>query len=307
MLSALLFCVCAAVRAAAQIPVGLPPTEEVPLFPTRQPAFDIPFQIDEPIPGQEPVEVQLHVSDDRGTTWNVASKVNPDTGRFSYRAARDGEYWFLVRTLNRQGRLLPEKPFTAEMRVLVDTEPPQLEVNCHRGNAGEVYCLWKTIDPHLKAETLQLAYQGIDGGPQWQPVAVAPSTPAADGAWSGRTTFVPLGVKWPLFVRVEVSDIAGNRATAQVQVQTAPGVGPNALPITNSLDARPSPFAPPSNAGGNWQPATTTPPASDTRLPPALEVTSPTPSSSDSLGGPPAMASSFPGRVSQPPPSEAVP
>src|SRR5688500_4602973 len=98
MLSTLLVCVCAAARAAGQRAASIPLAEQVPLFPTRQPAFDIPFQIDEPIPGQEPVEVQLHVSDDQGATWNIASKVNPDAGRFSYRASRDGEFWFLVRT-----------------------------------------------------------------------------------------------------------------------------------------------------------------------------------------------------------------
>jgi hypothetical protein len=198
------------------------------------------------------------------------------------------------------------------MRVLVDTEPPQLEVNCNRGSAGEVYCLWKTIDPHLKAETLQLSYQGIDGGSQWQPVAVAPSTPAADGVWNGRTTFVPTGVKWPLFVRVEVSDVAGNRATAQVQVQTAPGVGPQSLSVTNSLGGG-TPFAPPTNSpntapSSGWQPGSTATPGAVTPLPPSdFGASSSVPASPNPSNWPPAMASSFPGRITPPPRSEAVP
>ncbi len=98
-------------------------------------------------PGAEHVEVQLHVSENRGAAWHLVAKARPDEGRFSYKAARDGELWFLVRTLNRQGRLLPEKPFAPELRVLVDTDPPLLELLCKRGAAGEIDCSWKTSDP----------------------------------------------------------------------------------------------------------------------------------------------------------------
>jgi len=288
MLRTLVVCLCVCARAAGQ---NRPPLDDVPLFPTRQPAFDIPFQIEEPIPGQEPVEVQLHASDDRGATWKIAAKVDPQAGRFSYRAPHDGEFWFLVRTLNRQGRLLPEKPFTPEMRVSVDTEPPRLEASCNRGSAGEIYCVWKASDPQLQPDTLELKYQGIDGGTNWQTVAVAPSTQASDGTWSGRTTFVPTGVKWPLFVRIEVGDLAGNRATAQVQIDAAPGAGPQALPVESSLGTAVTPFtsspsAPPAHPGEGWQSST------------------PNPSSV----APPQMSSSFPGRVT--PPllrSEAIP
>lgn len=292
MLRTLIVCLCVCAQAAGQSPPPVPPPlDDVPFFPTRNPGFDIPFQLGESIPGQEPVEVQLHVSDDRGVTWKLASKVDPKAGRFSYRAPHDGEFWFLVRTLNRQGRLLPEKPFAPEIRVLVDTEPPRLEVSCNRGSAGEIYCVWKSSDPQLRSDTLELKYQGIDGGTQWQPVAVAPSTPDADGAWSGRTTFVPTGVKWPLFVRVEVSDQAGNRATAQVQIAAAAGAGPQSLPLASSLGGAvtpftPSPSAPPPGPNEGWQSST------------------PNPSSV----APPPMSASFPGRITTPPPqSEAIP
>lgn len=300
---------CLSARAMAQ---NGPVTEQVPLFPTRQPSFDIPFQIDEPIPGQEPVEVQLHTSDDQGASWKPTSKVSPEAGRFSFRAPKDAEYWFLVRTLNRQGKLLPDRPFAAEMKVLVDTEPPRLELTCNRGSAGEVYCIWKTADPYLKPESLQLTYQGIDGGPQWQTVAVAPSTQGADGVWSGRTTFVPLGVKWPMFARMEVSDVAGNRATAQVQVESGPGAGPQSMPLA-STPVGASPFASSTNPGSNspsdgWQAGK---PATSPRLngvPSPFFSTPATPAvpASNGLDSPPLMSSTFPNRA-LPSRSEAVP
>lgn len=310
-------------RGAAQTPVA-PPTsspspgqyDDVPLFPTRQNAFDIPFQIEEPIPGAEPVEVQLHVSENRGATWHLTAKVKPEEGRFSYKAAHDGEYWYLVRTLNRQGRLLPEKAFEPEMRVLVDTDPPVLELNCTRGGAAEINCTWKTNDPYLKLETLQLSYQGIDSGPNWQSVAAPPSTPTADGAWGGRTTFVPNGVKWPIFVRVEVSDSAGNRAAAQAQVETPAGAGPTSLPIAtnpsnmnstgSALTALPKPSDTPWTAS---TPTPVVPSPSDYNNHSGTHSTAMRPASTGDAGlNPPPLASHFPGRESVPSVSrEAIP
>ncbi len=89
----------------------------------------------------------------------------------------------------------------------------------------------------LKIDSLLLSYQGIDAGPNWQSVSIPPSTQNAGGEWIGRTTFVPTGAKWPLFVRVEVSDSAGNRAAAQSQVETPAGAGPTSLPIATAPNA----------------------------------------------------------------------
>jgi hypothetical protein len=290
-----------AARAAAQPPAAPVNVDDVPLFPTRQSAFDIPFQIEETAPGAEHVEVQLHVSENRGATWHLVAKAKPDEGRFSYKAAHDGELWFLVRTLNRQGRLLPEKPFAPELRVLVDTEPPLLELACKRGSAGEIDCAWKTSDPYLKVETLQLSYQGIDAGPNWQSVSVPPSTAGGQHEWTGRTTFVPTGAKWPLFVRVEVSDAAGNRAAAQSQVETPAGAGPTSLPIAAAPSGSPL-TALPSKNDTPWTAATPTSPAIGS-MADAGSLMKPA-STGDAT--PPALPSRFPGSEAVPPVNREV-
>ena len=119
LLSTLIAVVGLAARSVAQQPVAPPSFDHVPLFPTRQNSFDIPFQIEEPIPGAEPVEVQLHVSEDRGTTWQLATKARPDEGRFSYRAAHDGEY--LETVLGRDGHAaIRDRPATLRARRLFD-------------------------------------------------------------------------------------------------------------------------------------------------------------------------------------------
>lgn len=275
--------------------------ESVPLFPSRHNLFDIPFQIDEPLPGQEPVEVQLHVSENSGVTWHLAAKVAPDAGRFSFRAAHDGEFWFLVRTLNKQGRLLPEKPFAPEMRVLVDTEPPTIELKCDRTPGGAVECRWKLNDSALQPDSVALSYQGVDSGLRWQPIAATPPKASGDGAWNGQTSFTPAGVKSPVFVRLEASDAAGNRAVAQTQIDTPAGAGPTALPSTTAertpwtasklppLDSKPLATAgPPTESIGPGTPA----PKSSMR-----NAGDPTQTS------PPAMTEHFPGREAVPTPS----
>jgi hypothetical protein len=290
-----------ALAAMAMAQPGPAPTarDDVPLFPSRHNLFDIPFQIDEPIPGQEPVEVQLHVSENRGVTWHLASKAKPEDGRFSFRAAHDGEFWFLVRTLNRQGRLLPEKPFEPEMRVMIDTEPPTIEVQCTRGSAGEIVCAWKLLDPNLKPNTLQLTYQGIDSGPHWSTVGAVPSTQAADGSWTGKTSFVPSGVKSPVFVRIEATDAAGNRATAQAQVETPAGAGPMSLPST-SANRTPWTSAAPGTDGRPLNGVAATP--NGTATPNAKSPNNSFRSASSPGDEPPPLADRFPGREMVPTP-----
>lgn len=286
-------------------PTPLPPitTEGVPLFPTRQALFDIPFQIDPPVPGQEPTEVQLHVSENQGQTWSLHAKVAPQEGRFSYRAARDGEFWFLVRTLSRAGKLLPERPFEPELRVMVDTVPPQLTLDLKRGTAGDIVCSWKTSDPNLKIETLQLTYQGVDGGANWTPITAAASRPTGDGSWSGTTSFVPTGALPPLYVRADVTDGAGNVASTQSQLDPRPGDGttnPNALPPNASTQ--------PLGAARNtspWQPAAPGTPTFSPNHPPLETRPFTSGPNSAALPGrgiePPSMAKTFPGREQIPP------
>ncbi|MCE9607468.1 MAG: hypothetical protein K8U03_21485, partial [Planctomycetia bacterium] len=152
----------------------------------------------------------------------------------------------------------------------------------------------------------QLSYQGVDGGAAWQPIVVPTSRPAADGKWSGTTSFVPAGALPPLYVRAEVTDAAGNQASAQSQLDPRPGdptTNPNALPAISSPQALgvPSPAAPSQAAKnpGPWQPAAPGTPAHSSNYPPA--VPSPVVGPAANGNDPPSMARSFPGREQIPP------
>jgi hypothetical protein len=194
-------------------PAALP----TPLF-SRQTVFSIPYQIDPPAPGaRRPVEVQLHVSENRGP-WHLYAKVPPSQNHFSFRAAGDGDYWFMVRTRDDQGQLQPPGAPAPELWVIVDTEPPVLELVVERGAAGELRARWRASDNHLRAESMKLEYQ-VAGSAAWQTVAIdRPRSATRDTTLSGQATWMAGSNKDAMAVRAEIVDYAGNIVRTQQQI-----------------------------------------------------------------------------------------
>ena len=194
-----------------------PPAAELPasgpmVASTRQNAFTIPFRI-EPAqtPSQQPVEVQLHVSTNQGTTWEQAGQVKPEKGAFVYRAPHDGEYWYSIRTVDQQGTARPEGPLQPQLKVTVDTVAPRLELSASRGPAGELLAHWQAVDPHLKLGSFKLEYQLGSTGP-WERVAVESAPSAMRHTLTGDATWWPTGGNDVITVRAEITDSSGNPA-----------------------------------------------------------------------------------------------
>ncbi len=186
---------------------------------TRQHAFVIPFRIGPAREAkEEPVEVQLNVSSDRGATWEVADRVKPDKGKFVFRAAHDGEYWYAIRTVDGQGVARPGGQLQVQLKVIVDTVAPRLELTASRGAAGEIIARWQAVDPHLKPTSFKLEYQSSPGGP-WQRVAVAAPPSAMRHTSSGEATWWPKTSGGTLRVRGEITDASGNPAVNQAVVK----------------------------------------------------------------------------------------
>ena len=83
-----------------------PRTLRVPTLYHKTKSFRIPFTV-LPADRARVKDVQLWVSKDTGYTWKLESRTNPDRPSFTFRATRDGEYWFAVRTLDNKGNLYP--------------------------------------------------------------------------------------------------------------------------------------------------------------------------------------------------------
>jgi|GEM_PF-759844 len=190
---------------------------------TRQTLFAIPFHL---VPAQESsqqaVEVQLYVSTDRGRQWQLYQRVRPTDGQFLVRTTGEGEYWFLVRTVDRAGRVRPQGPPRPEMRVLVDLTPPVLALAVEPSSSGSsapVIIRWKMTDRSLRPETLRITYRTAPDGP-WQPFPMeAAQLQAIPEGQEGQMPWNPPAGALRVELRAEVTDAAGNWAVAHAQVQ----------------------------------------------------------------------------------------
>ena len=130
--------------AAAESP--LVPEPPQPIY-TRQNEFLVPFVMDPVEPGsRRAAEVQLHVSENSGP-WRLYGKAAPHNGSFHFRATRDGEYRFMVRTKDDHGDLQPVGPPHPELIVILDTDPPVLELLAERGAGSEVRAAGASATP----------------------------------------------------------------------------------------------------------------------------------------------------------------
>ena len=182
---------------------------------TRQMEFQLPFKT-APADDKEkaPVEVRLFVSSDAGRSWKTHSRVRPDQGHFKFAAPKDGQYGFVIRTVDRRGALWPNTKPKPEMLVTVDTHPPKIELTAEWNAAGHVTAAWKVTDPTLKPESLKLQYRMSVTEP-WQAVAIATPSTEQPSQQAGKATWWPKSTKGPLLVRFEAHDKAGNPGVAQ--------------------------------------------------------------------------------------------
>jgi len=236
---------------AAYGPAGLPEP-----IATRQTLFAIPFRVDEPTdPAAAPAEVHLYASNDLGRNWQLYAKAAPTERRFLFRAGGDGEFWFQVRTLDRSGRPSAPAGDRPELRVVVDTTPPQLQLEAQRGEAGQIIARWQINDANPDPQSLILQYRTGEA-PNWQQVAVdLQAQQVSAGMVTGQVTWWPQTQRGVVQVRAEVSDRAGNPAVSHAQVDlgaTADQVA--AMPRAGAVAA-----ALPSQ--GQWRPSSPPPAA----------------------------------------------
>lgn len=215
LIAALAGILCDATLLCAQGPIA--PEIPAPIY-SRQRVFSIPFKIEQPGPGgAQPRGVQLHVSEDQGRTWRVVDQLEPTANRFAFRAERDGEFWFFVRTQDEKGQLQPVGPPRPELRVIVDTLAPRLKLQQQIGEGGEITASWQILDQHLKNDSFRLEFQPA-GTATWQAVNV-PRDPRTDKRISdGQVTWWPGAASGKIRIRANLVDLAGNPAMSQVDV-----------------------------------------------------------------------------------------
>jgi len=241
---------------------------------TRQSLFAIPFQIDEPMdPSRRPVEVQLYVSADRGASWQLYSKAPPTRRQFVFRAAGDGEFWFLVRTLDQSGQLWPRENSGPELRVAVDTTPPKLELKAHQAGTGQIVTRWQIDESNFDPASLKIQYR-TDNDTSWQSVALDRGHAASgDARGANEVAWMPPAGSRQIQIRAEVADKAGNPSVNHAHVDLLAS-----RPLETSISPAGTSGAGPQRPDSPGEPATTpsgpltaqsNPPLQNQYIPPA--------------------------------------
>ena len=195
---------------AAEPAKGRP--RRVPMVYHKSRSFRIPFNVDA-TDRPRLKEVQLFSSSDLGFHYEMASRTTPDRPAFTFRAPRDGEYWFTVRTVDAKGNLYPaddDAPIEPSMKVVIDTTKPILivEPDGRRGSLAAVR--WEVKDPNLDLKSLVLEYQA-EGGKDWHNVPISRPALIGSESWDAGTADA-------IRVRMAVSDKAGNGAETTIDL-----------------------------------------------------------------------------------------
>ena len=176
---------------------------------TRAPQFRLPFNLEE----SDRVrirDVQLYVKsgDD---PWTKKESTGPASTHFSFRAPRDGEYWFTVVVVDKSGNSVPADVARQPpgLVVVVDTVSPEIDVKESQVAGGLPWLRCDVTDPIPDPTSVRLEYQKPDGS--WKPLA------ATDERRINFTFGEGLGWpnenEWTGKVRASAADLAGNSTT----------------------------------------------------------------------------------------------
>lgn len=215
----------------------VPVTLELPLpIMTSQTRFEIPFQTDD-VNGRL-VEVQLYASTDRGEQWHLYARQSPTTRLIPFESVGDGEYWFALKTLDRDGRLQPSGQPMPTLRIIVDTQRPELQLWVEPDKSGRIALNWRAQDRNLNRSGLRLSYRhdGPGNSSDWLPLPTGFAANAEDAAdpemLQDRVTWWPSSPGNALVLRGELTDLAGNVTTVFQPVSLSAFSGPAAAAPT---------------------------------------------------------------------------
>ena len=165
---------------------------------------------------QEIKKVQLLLSRDGISDWRLLQEAKPNVKGFSYLAESDGDFWFAVRHIDRAGKAKNAGAIQPQLRIIVDTNKPTLDLKATWGATGEVVVRYEAFDINLDPATLLLEVRSGKGS--WTRLPLTNHDVAQSDKLSGRVTWQPPARPKRVEVRATVADQAGKRAEAQSEV-----------------------------------------------------------------------------------------
>ncbi len=189
-------------------------TDQAQFAAVNQHTFNIPFTLNSDL--DSIVEVLLFHSSDRGRTWELHSRLSPTAKHFPYSCEHDGEFWFTVRSQNRDGAIVPGGQLYPDLKILVDTRQPELTFDVRPDAAGRVIGAWRADDLNLDPHSLSIQYQSGNDS-RWKEVSnlVPPST---GRVFQSQLAWWPEGDSRQLRVRAAIKDKAGNTVVVEREI-----------------------------------------------------------------------------------------
>ncbi|MFG0290468.1 MAG: hypothetical protein ACF8CQ_19980 [Rhodopirellula sp. JB044] len=144
--------------------------------------------------------------------WRLLDRQPPGVGQFQVSQTPDGTFWFATRTIDSSGRPHPPGPIDPELKVVVDTTEPTVDLIAESDADGKVTASFSVEDAtgishvtvHYVTDTVQ----------QWK------STDIKRVENGGHFQFAPQDLQWQqLSLRLRVLDRAGNETIVKKRVQ----------------------------------------------------------------------------------------
>src|SRR5262245_46246634 len=176
-------------------------------------------------------EIQLYGKDDPSQPWSLKEKIAPNQNCFTFKAPRDGEYWFTVVTVDEANRMTPGDLSNEPPGVIVvlDSQLPRVDVAalppCPEGAVVKV----DVSDVHLDASKTQFYFQ--TGDKTWRPLASMPNHPDQ--------YCIPRQAVVTGMIKVSASDMAGNIVAREFNLNTLPTAQVTHLPEPGAISPIP--------------------------------------------------------------------
>jgi hypothetical protein len=191
----------------------------------QQPLLFIPYQVNSQDPlAKEIAEVQLLFSRTGNNDWSVLQTAKPNVQGFSYHAPDDGQYWFALKHVDKDGRQLGGATIVPQLNLVIDTKQPQLSLSASAtsGSSNEIMIRYEATDANLQSQSLIVEVRAA-GGP-WANVSVGPPEISQPNRVSGSIRYtLPAGAS-NIEIRGSIADATGQRGQA---VATVPMAGPS--------------------------------------------------------------------------------
>jgi hypothetical protein len=156
-------------------------------------------------------EIHLYTKDQPSAPWMLRDKVGASQTSFTFKAPRDGEYWFTMVTVDNRGQRFPADVTKEEpgLIVVVDTQKPNAEVRNLGDSPDGLLVQCDLRDANLDPVKTKFQYQTADM--VYRNLEATPGRP--------NTFCIPAQANITGQVRVHAVDMAGNATVAELDVK----------------------------------------------------------------------------------------